>query len=210
MKYSLEDLETIIFDLGEVIVNLDSNAVINEFARLLNLDFVDLKSILVGSKELFQYETGIISKEMFIQGINEKLNADISVNDFEHAWNLMIGEIPNERLSLMEQLRQTHQVLILSNTNRMHELCFDAKVRTQTGKLMSDFVDKAYYSHIIGYRKPNLDIYEFIIADSQLNPHKALFLDDKLENVLSAREVGLRSEQIKNPNDIFQILADAK
>ncbi|MFY0606929.1 MAG: HAD-IA family hydrolase [Cyclobacteriaceae bacterium] len=209
MKYSISEFDTIIFDLGEVIVNLDTQAVVNEFARLLKLPSVDLKSILVGSDELYLYETGQIDKGLFIERIVDLLGAQISVQDFENAWNLMLADIPIERLQFMKELMNTHEVLILSNTNGMHEERFDEMVKIQTGKIMKDFAHKAYYSHRIGYRKPNQDIYEFVINDRGLIPSKSLFLDDKIENVLAARDVGLRSEQVLKSNDIFQILGNA-
>ncbi len=207
MKYSLSQLDTIIFDLGEVIVDLDTNAVISAFKKLTEPQRIDFKTFLIDSSALYDYETGVITKSQFVDQMNQEMGTLISLGDFENAWNLMIKTVPLARLELMERLKKTHRVLILSNTNCMHEDRFDAMVEELTGQKMSHFSHTAYYSHIIGKRKPNKDIYEFIIDDQKLNPLKALFLDDKRENIEAARGAGLNAEQVLKPDDIFSIIS---
>jgi HAD superfamily hydrolase (TIGR01509 family) len=207
VKYSLSQLDTIIFDLGEVIVDLDANAVISAFKKLTGPQVINFKSVLIGSSALYDYETGVITKSQFVNQINREMGTLISLGDFEKAWNLMIKTIPRERLELLERLKNTHRVLILSNTNCMHEDRFDAMVEELTGQKMSHFSHAAYYSHTIGKRKPNMDIYEYIIEDQKLNPSKALFLDDKMENIEAARRAGLKAEQVLKPDDIFSIIS---
>lgn len=206
MQYSLSQLDTIIFDLGEVIVDLDGQAVIDAFHHLTDGRGGNLRELMIGSPFLFAYETGKMTDQAFIREINQLFDAQISDHDFRQAWNLMIKGISTKRLELMEQLMKTHKVLILSNTNAMHEQYFDQLVSKQTGKLMKDYAHTAYYSHHIGYRKPNYDIYEYIVEEQQLDPARSLFLDDKAENIEAARDVGLHATQVAYPDQIFELL----
>ncbi|MEQ8471862.1 MAG: HAD-IA family hydrolase [Marinoscillum sp.] len=206
MPHRLSNLETIIFDLGEVVIDLDTDAVIAAFSKLTNGQGKNLRDLIVGTPHLYQYETGQMSDQEFVNAINGLIEADISLSDLRYAWNLMIKDVSIKRLEFMVELMQSHQVLILSNTNAMHEVCFDALIKSKTGKLMRDHSHTAYYSHNIGFRKPNRDIYEFVVAEQKLNPQKTLFLDDKLENIESARGVGLKAEQVLFPDQIFEIL----
>lgn len=206
MEHRLSELSTIIFDLGEVIVDLDTQAVLKEFHQLTGLDGVTLKDRLINTPFLFQYETGQIDDKTFVQEMNSTLGANISYEAFKHAWNLMIKDIPLNRLEFIRELKKTHQVLILSNTNYMHEDKFEKIMEERIGQTMMDLADIAYYSHRIGYRKPHLDIYEFVIDENMLDPSKSLFLDDREDNILAAREVGLKAEQVLFPDQIFQIL----
>lgn len=207
-EIKLSELETIIFDLGEVIVDLDPQAVIMEFSYLTDGKGKDLKELMVGSPYLFEYETGQIDDHTFIAAINELFESQITYEQFYHAWNLMIKDIPKKRLDLIKELQKTHQVLILSNTNAMHEQKFEQMMLDVMNSTMRDLVETAYYSHDIGLRKPNANIYEFVIADKSLNPEKSLFLDDKLENIVGAKGVGLKAVQVAYPDQIFQILSN--
>ena len=130
------------------------------------------------------------------------------MDDFAHAWNQMIVHIPQERLELMTRLRASYKVLILSNTNAIHERYFDALVHAQHGVKMKELVDHAYYSHDIGLRKPDEEIYEYVIQNENLNADQVLFLDDKPENISAARRVGMQAHQVAYPDQIFEILAD--
>lgn len=202
----LQEISTIIFDLGEVIVDLDTQAVVKEFNRLTDGRGKDLKELLIGSPYLFQYETGQIEDQSFIDAICGLFETKITYADFYYAWNLMIKDISVKRLELMKQLKKTHKVLVLSNTNKMHEECFEKMMMEKVGVTMRNLAHHAFYSHDIGLRKPNQDIYEYVIQDQGIDPTKSLFLDDKLENIQAAQAVGMKAVQVMFPDQIFDIL----
>lgn len=204
----LSDLDTIIFDLGEVIVDLDPLGVINEFSRLTNGRGALLRDLIVNSPQLYAYETGQLTDVDFIRAVNALLEVEISEPDFRRAWNLMIRSIPQKRLDFLEHLAQTHRVLLLSNTNKMHEVYFDELVKKHSGKLMKEYVHTAYYSHDIGLRKPESGIYQFVIDRQGLTPERAVFLDDRPENISAAAAVGLHAVQVAYPDQIFEILTE--
>ena len=63
----------------------------------------------------------------------------------------------------------------------------------ETGKIsLDDYFIKAYYSHIVGLRKPNVDIYEFVLADGNMNAAETLFIDDSINNIETANKLGLK------------------
>lgn len=202
----LKDLDTIIFDLGEVIIDLDPKAVMREFESLTETNGQEIRNLIVTSPLLFQYETGQLSCSGFIHEVNLLLKSEISDDDFRNAWNLMIKGVSIRRLNFMEELMKTHQVILLSNTNKMHEDYFDELVVKIGGKLMKEYSHTAYYSHDIGYRKPNRDIYDFVIKEQSLDPERTVFLDDRLENIDAALSVGLQAIQVEFPDQIFEIL----
>ncbi len=208
MTPRLSELKTIIFDLGEVIVDLDPQAVIDRFSQLTNADGRQIRDLIVQSNYLYEYETGQMTDSEFVAAVNDLFKAEVSENDFRNAWNLMIKGITERRLQFMKKLMNTHQVLLLSNTNRMHELYFDELVKEISGKVMKDFAHKAYYSHYIGYRKPEGIIYEHVIDEQGLDPQNSLFLDDRSENIAAAKEVGLKAVQVAFPDQIFELLKD--
>lgn len=207
MPSRLSQLDTIIFDLGNVIVDLYPQSVLDRFSELAPSAKNDITSLIKDTDLLIEYETGRMTSEEFVNETNSFLGASISRKDFDEAWNLMIGDIPLRRLELLQKLKETHQVLILSNTNEIHEIYFENKIREEQGVSGLDhFVHYPLYSHLIGLRKPKADIYESVIDQYLKDPSKALFLDDKLENVEAAIKTGMQSEQVMYPDQIFEIL----
>lgn len=205
-EFSPEHYDTVIFDLGEVIIDLNGQAVVDALFTASGRD-VDYKELIVSSPLLQQYETGKISESDFRKGIMDLLSVSFSDDEFDEIWNLMLGDIPIERVNLMNDLKSAYQVMILSNTNPIHERRFDEMVAEQTaGKKMSDFVHHAHYSHDLGYRKPDEEIYRQVINQHHLNPTRTLFLDDRLDNISAARSTGIDAVQVEFPDQIFDLL----
>ncbi len=207
MKYNKSTIDHIIFDLGEVIVDLDGKAVITEFDRLTNGKTRELKELMIGSDFFFQYETGVINEEHFVDSFNHTFGTDLTHEVFKHTWNMMIKAIPARRIDFIKELMNDFQVLVLSNTNSMHEDKFEAMMTEQFGVTMSSLVHHAYYSHDIHLRKPDEEIYNYVILDQNIDPKRTLFLDDKLENIEAARRVGLHAEKVEFPDQIFEIIS---
>lgn len=206
---SLAKFDTIIFDLGNVIIDLNAHLVLKRFAELAPSATKSIPDLIKDTQLLIDYETGRLTTSEFVAATNNFLGAEISESDFAHAWNLMIGEIPLSRLNLMKELQKTHQVLILSNTSKLHEDYFDEYIKHHHGaQSMAEHVHHALYSHLIKLRKPKSDIYQYVIDNYLDEPGKALFLDDKLENVNAAIEMGIKSVQVQYPDQIFEILSN--
>ncbi|MEM9327385.1 MAG: HAD family phosphatase [Bacteroidota bacterium] len=206
--FSPDNYSTVIFDLGQVIVDLDPKAVIEGLQRAGGLQDVDYRELIVSSPLLQLYETGKISEYQFRQGLLELLQIDLSDEAFDSIWNAMLGDIPLRRLNFMKQLGEDYKTMILSNTNGIHERKFDEMVgEVAGGSLMKDFVHHAYYSHDVGFRKPDPEIYQFVIDHGQLEPARTLFLDDRLDNVEAARVEGIHAVKVEFPDQIFEILA---
>ncbi len=204
--FSPANYDTVIFDLGEVIIDLDPQAVEDRLFSASGKE-MDYKDLVFSSPLMQLYETGKISEGAFREGMNDLLSVSFSDEEFDEIWNLMLGQIPAERVSLMGQLKSTFQVMILSNTNPIHERKFDEMVGTQLGgSKMSDFVHYAHYSHHLGMRKPDEEIYLHVLNKHDLTAERTLFLDDRLDNVEAARSTGIDAVQVKHPDQIFEIL----
>ena len=202
----LRNYDTIIFDLGEVIVDLDPQAVEDRLfaASRKELDYRDL---VFTSPLIKQYETGRITEGAFRKEMNELLNISLSDDEFDEVWNLMLSEIPIDRLNFMEQLKSEFQVMILSNTNSIHERKFDEMVGAVTaGRKMADFVHHAHYSHEVGLSKPDQEVYHYVLNRHDLVPERTLFLDDRQDNVAAARMTGIDARQVEFPDQIFDLL----
>lgn len=206
-SFSTDNYSTVIFDLGEVIIDLNSKAVIEKLQDKGSEKGIDYKELIVSSPFLNLYETGQMSETDFRSAMKTTLGIKMSDHEFDDIWNAMLQDIPAPRLELMQSLGDKFTTMILSNTNGIHERKFDEIVGAKTeGKQMKDMVHHAYYSHDIGHRKPDTEIYRFVLDQHQLKPGRTLFLDDKLENVEAARSVGIHAVKVEYPDQIFEIL----
>jgi len=203
----LKDTETIIFDLGEVIIDLDSKRVIDQFQKYSDKSAEDIIRLISKSQDLIDYEVGKMTDVEFCQVVNELLSIELSQASFEAIWNSFLGIIKLDKLHLMLALKEKFNVLILSNTNAIHQRAFDRRVGEHIpSKTMADLVHTAYYSHELGLRKPDPHIYQKVIDLQNLNPAKTIFFDDRLENITAAQDSGIQAIQVTYSNQILDQL----
>lgn len=203
----IQNIKTFIFDLGNVIIDLDTDASTAAFAALLGFSAAEVASFVENQPFMQQYEMGLISDGEFrdeIRKIAKKPIEDFIIDD---AWNAMLGAIPKARLEVLHTLRQTSKVYILSNTNSIHERRFHQILADISGHShLSYIADKVYFSHEMNLRKPDMEIYQRVIDENNLNPQETLFLDDKLENLKGAAQCGLQTYHVTSPDLILSLV----
>jgi putative hydrolase of the HAD superfamily len=189
--------QTIIFDLGGVIINLEEKRTIESFQKLSQLSqeefYITYKPTSYSFSLLEHYEVGKVSNQEFRDALRSILFLDADDDAIDHAWNQILGDIPQERINLLKKIAKTHQIILLSNTNEIHRIAFDEILLRQEGMTFSDLFHKVYYSYELNDRKPNLSIYQKVIEENKLNPKETLFIDDNLKNIVSAKKLGIHS-----------------
>lgn len=202
----ISNVKNIIFDLGGVILNIEPQNTYSAFKELGFKEMDDIRS----NKELFNtlidYEKGIISTHNFREVLKSQTNKNISDTDIDNAWNSMILDIPVERVKKLEELKENYRIYLLSNTSELHFDCFNTNFASETKyKGLCDLFEKDYYSHVMGMRKPDLEIYQEVLRDSNLNARETLFVDDFEENVQAARELGMKAYQVKTDQGLLEL-----
>ena len=150
------------------------------------------------ANELFEnLETGKITDEQFYDKLIEASNLPIDKSDIRNAWNAMLLEFREESLVKLEELADRYNIYLLSNTNHIHWLAFDQLFKERAGKdSLDDYFKKAWYSHKIGYRKPNADIYEYVLKDAGILAEDTLFIDDSINNIEAAQQLGIHTHHL--------------
>ena len=203
----LKNIETIIFDLGGVIIDLDAKSVIAQFQRYSDKTANNINCLISQSQDLIEYEMGKMSDSDFCQAVNKLLHIELSQASFETIWNSFLGNIKQDKLHLMLALKNRFNLLILSNTNAIHQRSFDQRVgKLISSRIMSDMVHTAYYSHELGLRKPDPNIYKRVIDLQNLNPTRTLFFDDRCENINMAQDFGIQGIQVEYSDQILDLL----
>jgi FMN phosphatase YigB (HAD superfamily) len=201
-------IKNIIFDLGGVILNLAVENTHREFSRLSGLPLEEIKSRVHHGKFFHEYERGLISDADFRHHLRQSLQLQVADAELDAAWNAMLLDIPQERFVLLEKLKQTHRVFLLSNTNEIHRQCFNGIVRQTSGKPNIDhYFHQAYFSHVLKLSKPDVAIYQHVLSDQNLLPSETVFLDDNQDNLAGAAKAGLHTFYVQQPDQIFEFFA---
>lgn len=178
-------INTIIFDFGDIFINLDKKATIDGLKKLgLEEWNADLDHLNI------QFEKGNISKDEFLGGFQKQL-PNASIDEILEAWNAILTDFPLYRLEFLQMLSKKYRLFLLSNTDSIHINTFEQRVGTS---FYSDFYqcfEKVYFSFEIGMRKPDSEIYLTLLNKHELQPKRTLFIDDKKENTDAAQALGI-------------------
>ncbi len=204
----LYTLDTIILDLGGVVVNLDISRTINAFKNLGISNVEHWINPGLHTDIFLKLEVGKISEEEFYRGIRELTGLKVDDSKIGEAWCAMLIDLPKERVKIIEELKKTHRVILLSNTNSIHVDYFDGFTKGYNS--MSELFHKVYYSFLMHDHKPNVSIFHSVIEKEKLIPGKTLFIDDTKANIDAAQRAGIRTQLVTPENqieDIFNSLA---
>lgn len=95
-----------------------------------------------------------------------------------------VTNISSEMAEIIERLHQAdYTVSLMSNTHGIH-----AKSNLLRG--FYDIFDNVFLSNEIGFIKPDMDKYKYMLKKLDTKPKKCVFIDDKIQNLVPARELG--------------------
>ncbi|WP_242920237.1 HAD family hydrolase [Pontibacter liquoris] len=207
---NLDSIKNIIFDLGGVIINIDYNKSIQELQKLCKAN-CDIAFSQKEQAHLFDlFETGDSSPAEFRDDLRKVYGIEASDAEIDAAWNAMLLDIPKERIDLLLELGKKYRIFLLSNTNAIHLERFNQIVaHSFTIPSLDSLFEQAYYSHLIGKRKPDEAVFEMIVAQNGLNKQETLFIDDSIQHIISAESVGLQTLHLQPPLTINSVFKDA-
>jgi glucose-1-phosphatase len=185
----------LILDLGGVIFDIDYKNTIDAFVRL-GLPQAEQMYSQAAQSELFdQLEKGLIGEDEFFIHIRNISSEKPTDEQIRHAWNALLIGVPEYNATFLQQLKNNYRLFLLSNTNCIHEKAYRKMISDQYGKFFFDDVfEKMYLSHQVHMRKPDSEIFEFVLQDQQLNPSETLFYDDSIQHVKAATQVGIKAQ----------------
>lgn len=192
----LSGIENIILDLGGVIINLNHGLTNKAFQQLFPENHHEILKKSKTQQVFEKYETNHVSTFEFINFF-KSYNPTINDSQIIEAWNKMLLDIPLERIDLIAKLSKKYNVFLLSNTNELHYNFIEGYYQ----KLMKNgsfesLYKKSYLSYQIGLRKPEPEIFQYLLHDAKLKPEKTLFIDDSLEHINSALSLNIKAHHL--------------
>jgi glucose-1-phosphatase len=179
-------MDTIIFDFGDIFINLDKEAPIRGFKKLglshWNEDLNELN---------LQFEKGQISEDNFLLGIQKQI-PNASIDEILIVWNSILLDFPLRRLEFLQKLTQKYRLFLLSNTDSIHIDTFERENGVSFTRDFYQCFEKVYFSFEMGMRKPDAEIFNYLLTHHNLSPKRTLFVDDKKENTDAAKLLGIQ------------------
>ncbi|HED1421152.1 TPA: glucose-1-phosphatase [Kluyvera georgiana] len=178
-----------IFDLGNVIVDIDFNRVLGTWSDLARVPLAQLKQSFTMGEAFHQHERGEISDEAFAKAMCHDLELPLSYEQFAHGWQAVFVALRPEVIDIMKTLReQGHRVVVLSNTNALHTTFWPDEYPQ-----IYAAADHVYLSQEMGMRKPEARIYQRVLELEGFSAADAVFFDDNADNIEGANQLGIAS-----------------
>tara|TARA_R110002072_G_scaffold251518_5_gene410416 strand:+ start:13267 stop:13887 length:621 start_codon:yes stop_codon:yes gene_type:complete len=201
-------IDTIIFDFGGVLINIDYQATISAFRDLGIGNFEELYSQAEQSNLFNDLETGQISPSYFVNQLLDHLPKGTSANQVVHAWNTMIKNVPNTSIELLLKLKgRGYKLILLSNTNQLHIDVANVEWLKTTSEKMEELFDAVYYSHQIKMRKPSTEVFSYVCDLHTLDVQNTLFIDDSIQHIEGAQKIGLQTIHLKKGMNLQEIFS---
>jgi len=202
-----ERIRNIIFDIGNVLIDLDIRATLQAFEELhiggLHPD--DIHPHQTGF--FLDYELGKIDDQGFITAIGQKYDCSgITDQSIFNAWNAMLKDPEMERFEMIRKLGQHYRLFVLSNTNNQHISHLKQRFRTVSGSSeFESFFEHCFYSHDMHLRKPDPEIYRRVIVETGVIPQETLFIDDNRCNILPADALLLETHHLTGKEKVTDL-----
>lgn len=180
---------TIVFDLGGVLIDLNVPRCVDNFKRLMgeanvrNVLGIDdegegVVAVSAATRQLMHdYEYGNISTDAFLKSVLEFCHPGTTVDDVSQAWMSMVDELPQERLDYIAMLRKAgYKTILLSNSNELHwEPIFEQYH-------LDRYFDRIFASHQLHMAKPNKEIFDYVVREAQIDCAHTIYVDDLEKN----------------------------
>lgn len=200
----MTNIKNIIFDYGNVIFHIDFKQVAQAWQQLGITNAHEFYGHRQQDDVFNALECGQITPEAFRNRIRELTNKpELTDDQIDGAWNAIFVGIPQGNHELLRQLKDKYRTFLLSNINAIHHAYVHNYLKSEFGMDNNDeLFEKVYYSHLMGKRKPNPEIFEQVLEENNLDPAETLFIDDSPQHLETAKKLGMQTYLMTAPDNI--------
>ncbi|KAF9921408.1 hypothetical protein BGZ67_000533 [Mortierella alpina] len=205
---NISSIRNLIFDLGNVLVDIKPAAHEVEFKRLGATNFA-LFPALWSRGVVDRFQTGEMSARDFRDTVRTFIGLPRHVTDaqFDKAWSSILLQFASGRLDLIQTLRSHYKVYVLSNTDSiLNERLNSIYTKDHHGHSLDSLFEKEFYSHETGLLKPDVPAFKNVIDDQHLVPGDTLLMDDSDANVSAAKSCGLQAVKVDVNTDLSTLV----
>jgi glucose-1-phosphatase len=196
-------IEALLFDLGKVLIDFNFETGVQALHASCSISRDRFEEVLWDETWIRSYERGEISTEQFHEYLCKTAKLSMPLPHFRETWSsvflpgLMVSE------ELVASLKQKYPLILVSNTNEAHFEFLHSKYR------VLDHFDRHILSYEVGSLKPDRKIFDRAIAAANRPAEALFFIDDREENVIAARQLGIHAHQFKSEASLVLALQSA-
>lgn len=193
--------KVIVFDFGGVVANADTAQMSTFLVDSFQINQSELSSAL---KEMQNFISKGLSEEQYWKQYAASKKVTLP-NNWLQLWDEVlrksITEIP-ETIPIVKDLQSRgYQTAMLSDVTQ-----YQAEVIRKMGYY--DLFSPVLLSYEIGVKKPNPEAFEILLKTLQKPPSDVIFIDDRIENVQAAKNLGIDSIQFISPGQLKKDLLE--
>jgi len=195
-------IDTIIFDLGGVLVDWQPEYVYNEVFKGDTKKVTWFLNTICTPEWNVQQDAGKLMATATEELVAQYPQYEKWIRIFYDRWpDMLKGSIP-ETVAILEQLKASQKYRIYALTNWSAETFHIALERFDFLQLFEGIL----VSGAEKMAKPDKDIYELCLSRFKINRKNAIFIDDSLPNIKGAETVGLESIHFKSAGQLKEAL----
>jgi glucose-1-phosphatase len=193
-------IEAVLFDLGKVLIDFNFETGVQALHACCSISRDQFEDVLWDERWIQRYERGEISIGEFHDYLCETADLKMALPDFCRTWTSVFlpGLLVSEEL--LRALKLNYPLILVSNTNEAHIEFIRKNYR------VLDYFDHQVLSYQVGSLKPDAKIFERAIALSGHPAGALFFTDDRAENIVAARALGIRAHQFQTESRLIDAL----
>lgn len=195
-------VNTIIFDLGKVLVDYDWK----KYLKSLHYDEASIQAVgdaMFASEDWVEADRGVRNEEEILQSfIDNDPEYEKEIRNAFEDMGFTIHTFSYTRTWLKYLKKRGYKIYYLSNFSKpLYDRC-----KEELSFL--DLMDGGYMSWQVKMLKPEPEFYQKLLKDFKIDPAKAVFLDDVLDNIAEARIQGINAVHFKGKKEAVQTLQE--
>ncbi|KAJ7621208.1 HAD-like protein [Roridomyces roridus] len=188
--------DNVIFDIGDVLFTWSAETKTSISGKTLHK--------ILRSATWFEYEKGNIGEQEAYDSVAKEFGLESSevAAAFQGARDSLAGDA--RMIAMLHELKEQPGIRLYAMSNISAP---DWEVLRHKGRREDwDLFEHVFTSAAARERKPNLGYYRHVLAATGVDAERTAFVDDKLENVLSARSLGLKGVVFQKFEDVERAL----
>lgn len=191
-----QPVEALLFDLGNVLVEIDFGRMFIALERGSGASAADLRERFVFDEAYEKHERGELTFAEYARSLRRNLGLDLGDDTLLAAWNaIFVRPVPGIE-ALLEQVGKRWPLYALTNSNAAHQKVW----ARDYAEILAPF-GRVFVSSEMGWRKPQPEAFLQVAQEIGVLPEQILFFDDTLENIVGAQAVGLQTVHVLSHKD---------
>lgn len=195
------EIKGIVFDLGGVLVHLNSDAFYKVWGHRRGKDVGEFVEAIEAWGMYDLWERGGCSEAEFFEGFKEWIGVStIGLEEFRTHWNGIFPKAGAGIAPLLKKLKKKYRLFVLSNTTDTHYNYLEERFAWLA------LFEEVFTSFGLKGRKPEAEIFERMLKKIPIPRKHLLYIDDRKENLVAAEKAGMMVEHCPDPKDLKEVL----